>query len=295
LLAILLELHNAKAQVIPVSAHLAGQAPYLRLDGQYTNLYPVPISSAPSFNLPQDVAIGTFTVGKEIQFVMEVGRLPAPPEVVQKTTFTWDFGDGSDKVTGLTAKHTYIKMGSFIQTIYANDGSTPEPQLLSSVLINVLPDPAYKLPTPVLFVNGIAPKDPISDPLKFDLTKSLHFDGSKSVLGTGKIVSYTVDLGDGTTKSDSKFDFAYTTEVYQVFPVLRLRDENGFIADTFVELETGNPLENNAIVKEAENQSQNPGFMGPLGMTLIGIGVVSGILVIVIVFLKKRKKDVKHN
>lgn len=280
---------------VPVSAHLAGQPPYLRINGAYTNLYPVPVSSASNFNLPQDFAQGNFLVGKEISFVMETDKLPAPPEVVKKTNFSWDFGDGSPKVSGFQQNHTYQKMGSFVQVIYADDGSTPYPQLLSSVLINVLPDPGYKLPEPKIFVNGLSPKDPLIDPLKFNLTQNLAFDGSKSQAGTGKITSYTWDMGDGTTKDSAVFNFQYTTQINQAFPVLRLRDENGFIADAFIEVETGNPAENNAVVGVTTKSLKNPDFLTSASKVFLAVAGIGFVILMILKFAKRRKTRVKNN
>lgn len=273
----------------PALAHLSGQPPYLKINGQYTNLYPVLVSSASNFNLPQDLSSGTFTTGQKIDFVMETDKLPAPPEIVKKTKFTWDFGDGSTKTSGLSASHIYNRMGSFIQTIYADDGTVPEPQLLSSVLINILPDPNYKLPQPLIYVNGVSPSDPLTEPLKFDLSKTLLFDGSKSVPGTGKIISYSWDLGDGTTQDKASFSFQYSIQINQTFPVLRVKDENGFIADTYVELETGNPIENNAIIRKTSTKLTDSNFLFSTGNILIGIGVLAMLILIVVITLKKRR------
>lgn len=272
-----------------VNAHLAGQPPYLRINGQYTNLYPVPVSSADTFNLPQDLAQGTFTVGEKLQFVMESDKLPAPPEVIKKTTFTWDFGDGSPTLTGLQAEHTYTRMGSFVQIIYADDGTLSQPQLLSSVLINVLPSTDYKLPTPKIYVNQLSPDDPLTQPLKFDLTKPLQFDGSKSQDGTGKIVSYEWDMGDGTTKTSPLFQSSYSSQTNQVFPVLRIKDENGFIADTYIELETGNPVENNAIIRATSNTVKSPQFLPGFSMVLFAIGIGAFLILIGVIIFKKKK------
>jgi len=175
--------------ITPVSAHLSGQPPYLMINGKYTNLYPVPVSSLENFSLPQDNAPENYIVDQKLSFIMEVDKLPAPPEVVKKTTFTWDFGDGNKSV-GLSQTHTYTKPGSYFQIIYANDGSTPTPQLLSSVLINILPNPAYKLPTNIIRVNKLESKDPLTDVLKFPLTGNLQFEAVASADPSSKIVSY---------------------------------------------------------------------------------------------------------
>src|SRR5579884_4292014 len=136
----------------PVSAHLAGQPPFFVINDKYSNLYPVPLTSLSDFPLPQDLAPATYLVNTDLDMKFDITKLPAPPDVVKKTQFFWDFGDG-DKGTGLEMHHTYKKPGSYILTVNAFDGTTPAPQLLESVLINVLPNWNYKLPQAVIRIN----------------------------------------------------------------------------------------------------------------------------------------------
>src|SRR5690348_15333050 len=77
------------------SAHLAGQPPFFVINNFYSNLYPVPLTSLSNFPLPQDMAPNTYTVNQTLNMHLDEKVLPAPPEVIEKTKFTWDFGDNS--------------------------------------------------------------------------------------------------------------------------------------------------------------------------------------------------------
>jgi hypothetical protein len=267
------------------SAHLAGQPPYFRIDGQYSPLYPVPLTSLSDFPLPQDMAPGTYLINQNLHMDMDITRLPAPPDVVKKTQFSWDFGDG-DKGAGLSQDHTYKKMGSYILTIKAFDGTTPAPQLLESVLINVLPDWNYKLPVAVIKVEGQQSKDPLTDILRMPLGRSLHFDASSSKADSSRIVSYFWDFGDQKSSSQVTEDHSYTKDTTQIFPVLRVKDANGFIADNFVEVEnqlvTDGAVSSNPNVQAPSNTKK--GYTTPVILGLAAVLIIGGMA------LKKRSK-----
>src|SRR4051812_41879426 len=79
---------------ITAFAHTAGQVPYFKVNGVFSNLYPVPTTSLSDFQLPQDDSPDTYLVNQSIDFELDLSRLPIPPEVVKETVFSWDFGDG---------------------------------------------------------------------------------------------------------------------------------------------------------------------------------------------------------
>ena len=123
-----------------VSAHLAGQPPFFKVNGKFSDLYRVPTTSLPTFNLPQDGFSEPFLINESINFEIDKTLLPVPPDIADQTEFTWDFGDGSSG-TGLKNTHQYKKMGSFILVISAKyKGDAAPPQLLQSLLLNIVPD-----------------------------------------------------------------------------------------------------------------------------------------------------------
>ncbi len=161
--------------------------------------------------------------------------MPAPPETVEKTKFLWDFSDGT-KATGLNITHTYLKQGSYIIKITADDGTTPKPQLLESVLVNILPAGNYSLPQTIISVNNKQSKDPLVDILQFDFKDNLSLDGSLSK-SSSEITEYFWDFGDQKSDTGAKKEHRYPKDLSQTFIVLRIKNKDGFIADNFVEVQ----------------------------------------------------------
>jgi hypothetical protein len=217
------------------SAHLAGQPPFFKINGIYSNLYPVPTTSLEDFALPQDLAPDKYLVGQSLDFDFDTSQLPVTPQALNDTKFFWDFGDGT-KGTGLKNTHTYSKMGSYTVVINAQYQSEIS-QIIQSVMINILPNKDYQLPVTQIKVNGQKSKDPLTDILKLDFEKPLQFDGSESQAKGGQITSYTWDLGDRQTSNEAKVTHHYNPKQIQVFPVLRVKDNNGFISDNFLEVQ----------------------------------------------------------
>lgn len=218
-----------------VSAHMIGQPPFFKINGEFSDLYPVPTSSAPEFELPQDLAKQTHVVGETLEMEMDVAQLPILPEVVDQTTFIWEFGDGA-KAEGLKNTHVYQKPGSYIMFIYAKY-QQDEPQMIQSTLIQILPDKNYQLPQAKILVNGQGSQDPLTDILSADFGKPVQLDGSQSS-AQGGVLEYIWDLGDGRTAKEAKLDYTYEKDSIQVFPVLRVKDANGFFTDTFVQVDS---------------------------------------------------------
>jgi hypothetical protein len=161
-----------------VNAHMVGQPPFFKINGEYSDLYPVPISSSVNFDLPQDLAKKSHVVGEPLQMEMDLNQLPILPEVIDQTTFFWEFGDGV-RAEGFKNTHTYPKAGSYFMHVMAKY-RTDEPQLIQSTLINVLPDTNYKLPEAKLKVNGQASQDPLTDIIDVDFNQPISFDSSDS-------------------------------------------------------------------------------------------------------------------
>ncbi len=270
------------------SAHLAGQAPYFKIDGVYSNLYPVAVTTLSDIVMPQDLAVDTYLVNAPIKFDIEKDQLPFPKEIVDTMQFSWDFGDG-EKGSGLTNSHTYTKIGSYILVIYAEytdaTGKKYPTQLLQSVLFHVVPSKDYKLPQAMIAVNGEKITDPLTDTKSFTPNKPITFSGADSSGGDSEIITYEWDLSDGTTTKTKEITHAYNPDRNYVFPFLRVTTEDGFISDTYAEL--GNiVMINNSEAGEDTNTAL------PLTPLQIG-GILVGINILIIttaVFLLKKKK-----
>lgn len=256
-------------------AHLAGQPPYFRVNGIFTDYYPVPTSSIPDFNLPQDIARDTYLVNEKIDFEIDQKLLPIPEEITQKTAFFWDFGDG-EKAEGLKNSHAYKKPGSYVLVINATTQSDPKPQLIQSMLLNISLSKDFKLPKALFKVNNFQSKDPLTDILNTSLRKDLKFDASISE-SSSPITEYLWDFGDGTTGKGSKVTHKYTNNPYTVFPVLRIKTADGFISDAFMQITD----ENSYDVVSAKNKMPQENPIAYLYLGLLGFGILGSILYII--------------
>lgn len=256
-----------------VSAHMVGQPPFFKINGEYSDLYPVPTSSITNFNLPQDIAKQNHLVGENLNMEMDVNQLPILPEVIDNTRFDWDFGDGF-KASGLKNSHSYSKAGSYVLTIMAAY-RTDEPQLIQSTLINILPDKNYQMPQAKIIANNQTSKDPLIDIIKADFTQTIKFSSSDSIAKDG-VSEYLWDFGDGQTSNDPNPTHTYDQEAFQVFPVLRVKDQNGFIHDTYIQLENSNDESNKASFLSNTNNNFWP-FIAIGATAVLG---VTGLLVV---------------
>lgn len=269
---------------LDVSAHSVGQPPFFRVNGKFSPLYSVSSTSLTDFPLPQDTGPVNYSVDEPIDFKIDPSQLAVPEEVFKQTAFSWNFGDGT---TGIGSKlsHTYKKPGSYILKIDAEYQDVSGAQLFQSIMLNVLPKEVYRLPRAVMTVNGKTPSDPIVDFINISYGQEITFDASKSSGGDSKIVEYFWDFGDSKSGIGKMVSHTYDTKLVQqqIFPVLRVKVADGFIADTFAEI---------------DNKGGKMVGVGDAGKKLVAgksnywmlAGV--GILVIVggVVFLRKKKR-----
>lgn len=260
-----------------VQAHLAGQPPFFKLNGVYSALYDVPTSSFADFRLPQDKPPALYVVNEEVSFEIDTNSLPVPPEILAISTFDWDWGDGSDHSSGLQNRHSYEKAGSYFIEITAKTKDVALPQLIQSTLINILPTKDYVLPTAKILVNGVGTNDALLEDVKIDFGKDFELDSSATTPGTGKIVSYLWDLGDGKSKTGGEVTYKYGLEQYAFFPVLRVTDENGLFSDAFIQIT--NASESEIAIKEpllSKNTFMEHRFLivGSLVFILLIVGAV---------------------
>ena len=258
---------------VNVDAHMVGQPPFFKINGEYSDLYPVPTSSITNFNLPQDIAKQNHLVGENLNMEMDVNQLPILPEVIDNTRFDWDFGDGS-KASGLKNNHAYSKPGSYVLTIMAAY-RTDEPQLIQSTLINILPDKNYQMPEAKIVANNQSSKDPLIDIIKADFKEPVQFKSSDSTAKDG-VKEYLWDFGDGQTSNDPNPTHTYDQEAFQVFPVLRVKDQNGFIHDTYIQLENSNDASNKASFLSSTSNN----FWTFIGIGVVVVVVVTGLLIV---------------
>jgi hypothetical protein len=269
----------------PVSAHLLGQPPFFKVNGVYSIFYSVQSYSAYGDTLPpQDFSPGRYVVNEPVSFELEKSQLTTiiPSEIVEKTKFVWDFGDGT-KGTGFTNSHSYAKQGSYILTIYADTTGFEkgvEPQLLQSVFFDILPDKNYQTPTAVIKVNGnVIEKDATTnvtqDVFAVNIKHPITFDASDSSARSSKIVKYIWDFGDGEKAEGITVAHTYTKSFDFISPSLRVVDERGFLSEVSVGLKTGeDDTAPQSTGKQSQSESQSQKYIAiALAALFSGLGI----------------------
>ncbi len=270
----------------PIHAHLAGQPPYFRIDGKFSNFYPVLTNANfPEGPLPQDIAPDNYIVNEPINLEIDKSQLELiiPKEIVEKTKFIWDFGDGT-KGEGIKNTHSYKKMGSYVISINADTTSFEKnvtPQIIQSVMLNILPNKDYKLPQAVIAINGKTEvNDPVNHMFQVNLRQDILFDASFSKPGSSKTISFYWDFDDEESGSGVSFSHQYKNSREIASPSLRVKDENGFISDTFV------GLRNNPKISNQPQQSVHKSSESYIKYIAIAVAITI-LVVIATVFAKK--------
>ncbi len=227
------------------NSHLEDTQPFLKINGQNTSTYSSPLTSS-FFDIPEDQAPQNYEINQKLEFEIDTEALQIPHEIVAKSTFDWDFGDGQ-KGQGTKSTHTYTKAGPYILKINVTYNDIDAPTLLETTLINVLPDASYQLPQVEILVNGKVIKDVTTDIFKIPHNQSIDFQAQVKNSPSTQIVQYTWDFGDSQKASGP-----HTTHVYkknpdrtQFFPIVHAVDENGFFADAYVQITAQNGAEEN--------------------------------------------------
>lgn len=266
-------------------AHGNGFPPFFLINGKDTILNPLQEVgvTATGFLLPQDFAPENYLVNQTINFEVDEKALETAiiPELLKKTKYTWDFGDGTI-AEGLKNTHKYTQIGSYILVltlnIYEIEGAPPT-QFMDSFLINVIPDKNYKdLPQAFIKVNGKQTDQPFKAPLEADFKKPVSFDSSSSKTPS-KVVSYNWDFGDGQTSTEQNPTHTYKDQAVAIV-ILRVKDENGFISDAFVGVK--NSSQSSKGVIQISSQDLNKKYS-----TYIIIAVASLFGVVVLAFIIK--------
>ncbi len=263
---------------LPAHAHLMGQPPFFKINNTYSNLYPI-LSMFPGIELPQDIGPENYLIEKPINFEIDIEKLKkvVPSDIVDRTTFTWEFGDGIQS-EGIKQTHTYKKMGSYVLKInaaYTENDQKVGPQLIQSVLLQVLPDEKYQLPRAIIKVNGRQEdKDPLKNVFELNLKDEIVFDASESKAPSSKIVSTLWSFTDGGVSKELLVKHRFITPPEFVNPALRVADANGFFTDAYVGIKN-NSKKVNVIYSEQQPKADKHKyvvytlvFMG--GVLLVG-------------------------
>ena len=106
--------------------------------------------------------------------------------------YLWDFGDGTEVVSGVRVTHTYTRPGSFLVTLVVTGPS------------------GVGRATTWIYVDNSSPVADFTfwpeDPMR---KEEIGFDASPSYDPDGEIVSYRWDFGDGATAEGPQVSHAY--------------------------------------------------------------------------------------
>lgn len=140
-------------------------------------------------------------------------------------SWTWDFGDGSALGSGRTATHTYASAGTFTVTLTVTDGEGLTGT--STQQVTVAAPPPVNEPPVAAFTATVE-----------HLTVAL--DASASLDPDGEIVSWSWDLGDGTSASGVTASHTYAAAgPYTV--VLTVTDDRGATASVSEQVQATAP------------------------------------------------------
>ncbi|MDP2671599.1 MAG: PKD domain-containing protein [bacterium] len=281
-----------------IFAHGSGP-PILLMNGKYANNNPIFTSSTTDIPLGMDVAPENYLVNTQVKFSLTRKNLPAPKEVIDRSTFGWNFADGRQG-SGLTVSHTFTKPGTYIVKITVKDPTQNTVFDLNTVQLNILPNKDYSLPQAKIKINGKLVADPLKDTFKVKKGDEIEFDASQSV---GDGLSYQWDFGDGVAQRGKTIKHTYAADFFPSFPLLRVTDKNGLYNDTFAEFfgpEGGEGFFPNPAYKVNDSKTSSPTASAnsksktdfPL-LPALGIGGVVVFLTLTF-YLTKLRRQVKN-
>jgi len=242
-------LPNTTYQILrSVSAHIMGQPPFFTVNGKLSGFYHVPLTTS-QIKLPLDSSPEEYLVDQRLDFKIETAVLPYTPSQLQKSTFEWDFGDGT-KATGLANSHTYTKPGSYILSINLQQADQ-DLFALQATLVHVKPSKNYELPTAKIVINGQEIKDPLSDVIYTDFNKSITFTTEGSTGGASQIKN-TTWVFEETTQQTKDATYQFDPSKQLAFAIVRITTADGFFADNWVQL-TNTAFDDNDQITQGGN------------------------------------------
>lgn len=256
-----------------------GSTTFIEMNHKLTSKYHVPVS-ATLFEVPEDVAPENYLVNKPINFEINAKNLGMEEKILNSAKFTWDYGDGTTD-NGLMSNHLYDEPGTYvlkIDVVYPNVTGT---QTLQRVLVNILPYENYPLPRAELIVDGRAISEPISDIINIEPNRVVNLSAET----TGEIASHQWDLGNGQSSDKKSTSTTYKASPReQYFPILRVKDKNGLIADAYAQITIGKKQKQDDQLSREENKKTNL-----LKIALVGVITLSAASVTFIVIKRKKK------
>lgn len=106
----------------------------------------------------------------------------------QIVAYDWDFGDGTDKMSGQRVEHTFTRAGTFTVTLVATDNDGQKSS--AAAMIVKITAPTLQKPVVQIITNPSTPSG--------NVPFTISFDASGSQSANGNIIAYEWDFGDGT-------------------------------------------------------------------------------------------------
>lgn len=213
-------------------AHTTAQLSYFKINGVYTNPYPITSTSVTDFQVPQDSTPQAYLINQTLNFALDTTRLPVPLDTIQKGTLTWNFGDEAT-AQGLANTHTYSKIGTYLLTINLTVPGDTNQYPIQSIFLNIVPNKNYQLPKPQIKVNGQTVSS--GSTVLVDLSQSVKLEADLEPQND-QVIEYAWDLGDGNSSSQKSLSHNYVNTQFKLVPILRIKDSQGFIVDTSIVL-----------------------------------------------------------
>lgn len=164
------------------------------------NIYAVPVAA---FTSDQYLCLGEQTV-----FTNQSTVVPNEPLI-----YAWNFGDNSTDATA-NPTHTYAAYGNYTTQLIVSTANACADTI--SAIQNIYPIP----------VAGVTP-----DVTSGCETLTVNYQG-QSTVATGNILSWTWDLGDGTTSNTQNPTVNYNNGTYNVTLIVEAGDANNSCFDT---------------------------------------------------------------
>src|SRR3989344_3496302 len=253
-----------------VYAHLENPSHFLKINGKHTNHYQITSTSLEGFMVPNHQAPENYIVNQTINFEVDTLSLKNARGDVDQDLFIFDFSGGETiENQGKALSYVFKTPGSHVLKLYSKTAKSPTPELLQTTLIHILPFKDYPLPKAVISIDGKIYKS--SESLLIDFKDEFSFDAKESI-SSSIIIEHSWDLGNKVLGKDASFIYEYPENPYSAYVILRIKNADGFISDSFVELKDEELFSKSEAVRQDSNVDFRIAIAIVIGIFLALIG-----------------------
>ena len=211
-------------------AHTSEQPRFLSVNGQETLSLPIIYVSGDRIKLAEESPQKTFLINQPVIISIKEDQLALGIDTKGIGVYEWDFGDGT-RSKGLQVVHSYVASGSYFIKLNAIYTYGNQSQLLTTILVNVVPNTAYRLPVATIRMDGRVAKD---GAVETDFTRDSHLMADLQLNQGVSVTSYVWDFGNQQYSTEASPVHRYAGQDTYSIATLRITDSNGLIADTEV-------------------------------------------------------------